>query len=222
MADKLAVWKQALLHIGKATISTLTDDVEAVNVFGNAWTGVVEEAFNSGDWNFAKASAQLSESSTGTAAAGWAYVFDYPDDYLRTIAVSPYAGFASPFYDYVDEGGFLSANTPLIYLRYISDAKTADDKVGTWPTMFWRYVALLLAYEACEKLTNGATKQADLEKRLAKALTKAKSIDARNENNKTTGRGSWLRSRMGYGVGGSLDRGGTLVGGEITLGEGDV
>lgn len=222
MADKLQVWNQALVHLGKASITSLTDDVESVNVFGNAWTGVVEEAFNSGDWNFAKASAQLSESSTGTAATGWTYVFDYPSDYIRTLAVSPYAGFEAPFYDYVDEGGFLSSNTTPIYLRYISDTKTADAKVDTWPTMFWRYAALLLAYETCEKLTSGATKQADLEKRLAKALRQAKSIDARNENNKVTGRGSWMRARQGYGVGGSRVDGGTLVGGEIVLGEGDV
>lgn len=221
MADKLQIWKQALTHLGCATIAAVDDDVEAVYVFGNAWTGIVEEAFDSGDWNFAKTSAQLSESGTGTAAAGYQYVFDYPDDYLRTVAVSAYEGFQSEFYDYVDEGGFLSSNSPTIWLRYISDTKTADDKIGTWPTMFWRYVAMFLAYETCDKLTNGATKQADLENRLKRALRKAKSVDARNENNKRLRPGSWLRSRSGYGIG-SGGCVGTVVGGEITLGEGDV
>jgi hypothetical protein len=219
MADKLDIWRQALLHLGKATIDTLADDVEAVNVFNNAWDGVVEEAFNSGDWNFAKKSTQLSQSSTGTAATGWTYVFDYPSDYLRTVAVSPYAGFSSPFYDYVDEGGYLSANTPSIYLRFISDTKVADPT--TWPTMFWRYVALLLAGDTCEKLTNGSTMRADLERRTKDALRKARSVDARNENNKRIAPGSWLRSRNGFNTGGSSG-GGTLVGGEITLGEGEV
>lgn len=221
MADKLQIWKQALVHLGKASITALTDDVEAVNVFGNAWVGVVEEAFNSGDWNFAKKSVALSQSSTGTAATGFSHVFDYPSDYLRTVAVSPYARFDVPFYDYVDEGGFLSARTDPIYLRYISDTNVADDKIGTWPTMFWRYVALFLAYETCEKLTNGATKQKDLEDRLEKALRKAKNIDARNENNKLIGPGSWLRSRRGYNADNGMG-GGTTAGGEIVLGEGDV
>lgn len=220
MAEKLDIYKQALLHLGQETITALTDDVESVHVFDAAWDGVVEDAFCSGDWNFAKASAQLSESSTGTAAAGYRYVFDYPDDYTRTIAVSPYEGFREPFYDYVDEGGYLSANADTIWLRYISDTKQADPT--TWPTMFWRYVAMSLAYETCDKLTNGVTKQADLEKRLDKALRKARSVDARNENNKRLATGSWMRARRGYGAGGSDFSIGVTVGGEITLGEGDV
>lgn len=220
MADRLALYNQSLIHLGSASITALTDDVPAVNVFGNAWGGVLMQAFNAGDWNAFKKSAQLSESSTGTAAIGWNTAYDYPTDYLRTVAVSPYAGFEQPFQDYVDEGGFLSSNTTPIYLRYISNAKMADGSVDTWPAMFWRYVAMLLAYETCDKLTNGATKQADLEKRLTKALRDAKSVDARNEN-RPMRPGSWIRSRRGYGTGNGSSIG-TTVGGEIQLGEGDV
>lgn len=219
MASKLDIYKQALVHIGKAGITALTDDVESRHVFDTAWTGVVEEAFNSGDWNFAKKSALLVWNEGATPATGWSYAMDYPADYMRTLAVSPRPRFDEPFYDYADEGGLLSANTNVIYLRYISDDNTDD--TTTWPTMFWRYVALFLAYETCEKLTNGSTKQEDLEKRLERALRKARSVDARNENNKLLPTGSWLRARRGGGVGRS-DSGGTLVGGQITLGEGDV
>lgn len=221
MAEKLDIYQAALVHLGLAPIAAIDDDVESVHVFDNAWDGVVGEAFDSGDWNFAKKSVQLSQSSTGMAAPGYTYVFDYPADYMRTVAVSFYAGFDEPFYDFVDEGGFLSANTTTVYLRYISDTKQADPT--TWPTMFWRYVAMALAYETCEKLTNSATKQKDLGDRLDKALRKAKSVDARNENNKRIATGSWMRARRGYGVGtmgGSSP--GVVVGGEIQLEEGDV
>src|SRR5690242_12765222 len=177
MADKLALWNQALIHLGKASITSLTDDVEAVYAFGNAWAGVLMEAFDAGDWNAFKKSVLLAQSGTGTAAIGWTYVFDYPDDYLRSIAISNYPGFDQPFHDYVDEGGLLSANTTTVYLRYISNAAMADASVGTWPAMFWRYVAMLLAYETCEKLTGGVTTQQMLEKRLERALRDAKSVD---------------------------------------------
>lgn len=221
MADKLAIWKQALVHLGQASVTTLTDDVEARYVFDDAWQGVVEEAFNEGDWNFAKKSASLSASGTGTVAPGWTYVWDYPSDYLRTVAVSQYAGFRDPFREYIDEGGFLHTNTTPIYLRYISDAAMADNQISTWPTMFWRYVAVKLAYDTCERITNGATAQDRLEARLQKSLRKAKSVDARNENNKVIYPGSWLRSRTsGAGIGDN--RGGTLVGGQISFEEGDV
>lgn len=222
MATKLIVWKQALIHLGKDTIVTLTDDVEARYVFDGAWDGVVEEAFNEGDWNFAKRSASLVASSTGTAAPGWQYVWDYPDDYYRTLAVSPYAGFKQKFYDFLDEGGFLHSNTTPIYLRYISNALI--DNVEDWPTMFWRYVAMKLAFETCDRITNGSTKQADLEKRLGKSLRQAKSVDARNENNKRIDTGSWMQARRGATgmLGNSHSVGGGGGSGELDFGEGDV
>ena len=221
MADKLQVWKQALIHLEKGTLTTLTDDTEAVNTFGNAWEGVVEEAFNAGDWNFAKASAALSVNGAVTPSVGWQYALDYPSDWIRTLTVSTSPTF-SPFRDYLDEGGQIFANTNVVFLRYISSTKMADDKIGTWPTLFWRYVAIKLAFDTCGRLTSGDTLEAKLEKRMEKALRQAKSIDARNENNKVIGPGSWIRARQG---GGGLlgDRhGGTLVGGEITFQEGDV
>ena len=221
MATKLQIWKQALVHLEKATITTLTDDVEAVYVFGNAWDGVVEEAFNSGDWNFAKASVALSANGALTPAVGWSYAFDYPDDWIRTVTVSNNPSFLT-FKDYVDESGHLHANTPTLYLRFISEVNAADDQISTWPTMFWRYAALKLAFDTCGRLTSGDTLEEKLRLRMEKALRQAKSVDARNENNKVIEPGSWLRARRGAGVGGACDNGGTLVGGQITFGEGDV
>jgi len=220
MATKLQIWKQALVHLEKATINELTDDVEAKYVFDSAWDGAVEEAFNSGDWNFAKASVALLPNGALTPALGWTYAFDYPPSWLRTVAISNTPNFTT-FRDYVDEGGNLHANTPVLYLRFISDVNAADDKISTWPTMFWRFVALKLAYDTCGKLTSGDTMEEKLRVRLEKALRQAKGIDARNENNKVIEPGSWLRSRRG-GIGGSCHGGGTVVGGEITFGEGDV
>lgn len=221
MATKLQIWKQALVHLEKATIVELTDDVEATYVFDNAWAGAVEEAFNSGDWNFAKVSAALSANGALTPAVGWSYAFDYPPDWLRTVTLSNSPSFAT-FHDYADEGGKLHANTQALYLRFISNVNAADDKISTWPTMFWRYVALKLAFDTCGKLTSGDTMEDKLRQRMEKALRQAKNVDARNENNKVIQPGSWLRARRGAGVGGSHDSGGTLVGGQITFGEGDV
>jgi hypothetical protein len=222
MATKLQIWKQALVHLEKATITTLTDDVEARYVFENAWAGAVEEAFNSGDWNFAKASAALSPNGALTPAVGWTYAFDYPAGWLRTVTVSNRPDFGT-FHDYGDQGGNLHANTPTLYLRFISSVNAADDKISTWPTMFWRYVALKLAFDTCGKLTSGDTLEDKLSKRMERALMQAKNIDARNENNKVIEPGTWLRARRGGGgIGGSCDNGGTLVGGQITFGEGDV
>ncbi|AXV15119.1 hypothetical protein CYG48_05040 [Neorhizobium sp. SOG26] len=217
MATRLDVYKQAELHIGKSTITALTDVVEARYKFDQAWLGVVEEAFSEGDWNFAKKTSSIT-ATAGVPIDGWAYSFDYPADYLRTVSMAPYAAWRGDFYDFADQGGGLYANTQNLTITYISSASVSDPT--KWPTMFWRYVALKLAYETCEALTNGTTKQADLEKRLKKALRQAKSVDARNENNKRPKVGSWMRSRHGWG--GSSSPIVTTLGGEIVPEEGDV
>ena len=219
MATKLLVWKQALVHLEKETIADTTDtEVTAVNVFTNAWDGVVEEAFSEGDWNDFKVSVALDRNLSATPASGWAYVFDYPENYARTVSVSSSPYFANGFVDFADEGGFLHANTDTLYLRYISTARMTA--VETWPTMFWRYVALKLAFETCGRLTGGTGLRDRLEGQVEKALRKAKSVDARNENNKRLGPGSWIRARGGWGAGvGSIA---TTLGGEIVPEEGDV
>lgn len=196
MATKLDVYKQAELHIGKSTITALTDDVEARYKFDQAWTGVVEEAFTEGDWNFAKKTSSLS-ATADPAIDGWEYSFNYPTDYLRTLRVSPYSRWSGQFYDFADQGGHLYANTDGLVLQYIRKDLVSD--VEAWPTLFWRFVAMKLAYETCEALTNGSTKQEDLKDRLKKALRQARSVDARDENNKRIGAGSWIRSRGGWG-----------------------
>lgn len=216
MADKLAIWKQALVHLGSAPIASLTDSVQSVNVFNSAWLGVVEEAFSEGDWNFAKKSVGLTQS--GTPAVGWTYAFPYPDDYLRTVEVSDSALFNHPFITFQDQGGELYGNNPNLYLRYISNEKIAYET--TWPTMFWRYVAIKLAYETCERITQSSAGQDRLERRLMLGLRKAKSVDARNEQNSVLDEGSWLRARRG-GVGPGRESASTL-GGEIILADGDV
>lgn len=218
MADKLAVWNQALIHLGQAPIAALNDGVLSVNVFNNAWDGVVEEAFNEGDWNFARATVEMSP-ATGTPSAGFQYVYDYPSDYERTVAVGVTALFEAPFYDFMDEGGRLHANIEPLFLRYIRNDLASD--VLVWPTMFWRFVAVKLAYETCERITQSTTSTDKLERKLQKALRKAKSVDARNQPGQRLPTGSWNRARNGGGLGG---RGsiGTIAPGSITLNEGDV
>lgn len=218
MADKLGVWNQALIHLGSSPIVTLTDDVKAVNVFNRAWSGVVEEAFNQGDWNFAKEVAELVQG--GTPSDGYNYSYDYPADYERTIAINPDPEFEVPFVYFEELDGVINSNVAPLYIRYISTDKMADAEVGTWPTMFWRFVAVKLAYETCERITQSSSLEDRLERKEQKALFKARSVDARNEAGDVIKESSWLRSRRGGAGRGNVTR----VQGyfDIPLTEGDV
>lgn len=219
MTTKLIVWNQALMHLGSAPIAdTTSTSVMAVNVFNNAWTGVTEEAFNEGDWNFAKKTVPLVVSDSGVASSGYTYAYAYPSDYFRTIAVSPDPHFSSPYNHYMDEGGLLHCSSTDIYLRHISNSYLDD--LSVWPTMFWRFVAWKLAFETCERLTQGATQRDKLEKDVKTALRKAKSVDARNQQGGVIDRGSWLRGMRSNDLGNSPII--SIGAGEIVLSEGDV
>lgn len=222
MPDKLALYQRAEKFLGNDTISALTDEVESRHVFDSFFDDVVETCFLEGDWNDFKSSVELVENTSQTPALGNDYVYDYPSDYFRTIAVSSYAGFDEPFYDFLDEGGFLSSNTSPLYIRYISNSMV--DSVDSWRREFWTFVAVSLALASCEKLTGSESKEQRLEKKRKELLTKARSVDARNENNKTTPAGNWLRARRGAypGRNGYNSHAGSGVDGEIVLGEGDV
>lgn len=198
MATKLQVWKHALLLLGKETITSLTDtESHAIGVFTDAWPGVLAEAFNEGDWNFLKVTGSLVASTDGPAVGSWQYVWDLPDDYMRTIAIGPTADFDRDFRGYTDAGGYIYSSATPMFLLYVSKEK--QQVVEQWPDHFWLYVAHLLAARTCKRFTNGSTDEEDLEKKLKRAMQKAKSIDARNENNRRLPQGSWMRAHGGWG-----------------------
>lgn len=194
MADKLQIYNQALLNVGQEPLVTLDDDVESRRILDIAWAGATEQALNEGDWNFAKKTVLLTASAS-PPSVGFAYAFDYPADWLRTVWISPDRRTGYGYTDYEDAGGLISAGNGSLYLNYISNASLATPAV--WPVMFWKYVAWRLAYETVEKLTNSTTKMQQLEKPMKEALSYARNIDARNEQNKVIASGSWMRSRRG-------------------------
>lgn len=219
MATKLDVYKTAALHLGKATINSLTDDIPARYTFDIAWQGVVEEALNEGDWNFSKKTVELLADPLALSHLGWNYAFVYPADYIRTVYVGTTANSDGATNGYEDISGALYSNNDKLYLHYISSDAASD--VESWPTMFWRYVALKLAFETCDRLTEGTSKTEQLFQRCKKALRQAKNIDARNNPVQEIPAGSWLRARRG---GSYLGKGNYIgvVGGSIQLEEGDV
>ena len=219
MADKLQIWKTALVHLGAAQIQTLTDNVSATATFEAAYPGIVEEAFSEGDWDFATTTAQLVE--TTSASVSYTTTYAHPADLHRIVAVSNDPKFRYPFTEYVNEGGAIHADTSPCYIRYIATTKIATE--ADWPPSFWRYVAAKLAHETCERVTQSTSSMEKLEKIKDKALKRARSVDARTKPVVKVSHGSWVRARQGGGIGIGGSSGVTqTLGGEITLTEGDV
>ena len=223
MADKLQVWQQATVHLGEARLNALTDDVEVRYVFDDAWPGVVAEAFNAGDWDFATNIVSLTQTDPQVLLGGWLYQYDYPSNWERTLTVSNDPNLDEPYDEYENVGTNLYANDEQIFMRYIRNDLMDDADVSLWPTMFWRYVAVFLAYETTERLTQSTTSAEKLDRMLTKALRKAKSVDARNTQGRNLIRNSeWLRAQRGGYRNRNRSTNTFTVGGEIVLGEGDV
>ena len=222
MASRLQIYQQATIHLGESRVNTIVDDTETRRVLDDAWNGVLAEAFLSGDWNFAKANQLLVADATVSPARGYAFAYDYPSDYLRTTAVSPDANFVEPFNDYVDIGEHLHSDQSVIFLEYIRSDLRDDDNVDEWPDYFWRYVAYLLAFEVCERLTQSSGKSDELFRRTRRSLSQAKSIDGINEQGRSIRNSEWLRAQRGSYARNNRQRNTLTLPGQITLGEGDV
>lgn len=225
MADKLAMWNRALLHLGLGRLITLTDDVESRFVFDEAWPTVALDGLARGDWNFAQVTAELTESTTTTVIPGFEFAFDHPADWLRTIAFNFVADFTDFFYytglpEVYEERGSWFMNSETFFVRYISTDFTQDANLTVYPPSYVEFIAALLAFQTCERLTQGKSKQEFLEKLVTKTLLKAKSNDARNLKEQRIRPGNWSRALRGSAF--RREGLGTLVGGSIEAPEGDT
>jgi len=229
MATKLQLYNRALYHLGEGQIfdtDPAVDDTEPTHVLDEIWPTVILDALSRSDWNFATVTAEISQSGSTTVIANYEYAFDHPGDWIRTVAFSfdgdftDSAAYDIDSFDVYDERGSWFTNSDTLYVRYITTDAAADAEIDSYPPSFFEFCALLLAYQSCERITQGTDKQDDLEARMDKQLLKAKSNDARNMPKTAIRQGKWLRSFRGAGWRGNRE--GTLVGGEINTTEGNT
>lgn len=225
MADKLALWNRALLHLGVKRLITLTDDVDARHVFDEAWPTVALDGLSRGDFNFSQKTVELTESTTTTVIVGYEFAFDHPADWIRTIAFNFVADFSDYFYfddtvDVYEERGSWFMNSETFFVRYVSSDYAEDANLPDYPPSYVEFISALLAYQTCERLTQGTTKQEVLKDLVKVTLLKAKSNDARNLKEQRIRPGNWSRALRG----GVFRRSGlgTLVGGQIDAPEGET
>lgn len=181
MATKLGIYNGALRKLGEPRLSALTDDVKGRHVLDAAWSEILEHCLEQGLWNFATRSVQLENTPSLATEFGYTYVFDKPDDWVRTAAVSLDEFGAIPLLRYEDRTDYWLCDHTLIYVWYISNDDNFGLDLGRWPETFAQYVQYMLAYEICEDVTGSETKKDRLERRMDRARRDAKNKDASNE-----------------------------------------
>lgn len=163
MATQLSVYNGALRLLGEARV----DDVEATDkpalALSDAWSDVLQRAFEEYNWNFASERAEL-ERLSEVPTHSYDYYYAKPADWLRTIAIRATADdFGDTILYYADEGGDkdnprgkIATSETSVFLRYISSVYMT--RVGNWPQVFADYVAALLAQETCPEITGNTSK----------------------------------------------------------------
>lgn len=197
MADQLSLYNGALIKLGQPRLATLTDECKARRALDFAYAKTVKACLEAGLWNFAMRFASATESPSVETTLGYQYVFDKPDDWLRTAAITVDAHGRVPLLEYDDRTDYWLADMETIFVRYVSIDEDYGLDLGRWPESFVDYVETSLAVATCEEITGSNTKLEKLEKDREKAWKKASNRDVMNEPvTKFPPVGRLVRSRM--------------------------
>ncbi len=178
--DKLAVFNNALRHLGDVRLVTLTDDVAARYALDDAWVSAPIFVLRQAPWRFAILTANLS--AGGSGINGYTTTYAFPADWARTHAVytSLSTGHEFPF-DFREEGHVIGVNaiSGAINMRYVSK-NYADPAFADWPEQFAETVAAYLAFLVAERVTGDprqASRMSDLFSQLLDTATRIDAID---------------------------------------------
>lgn len=198
MTDKLSLYNGALIKIGQPRLAELSDQGKSRRALDFTYDKTVKACLEAGYWNFAMRFAKATASPSASTTYGYQFVFDKPDDWLRTAAVTVDEYGRVPLLDYDDRADFWLADLETIYVRFVSIDEDYGLDLGRWPESFVDYVECCLAVAICEEITGSNTKMADLEKKRDKAWKKASNRDVMNEPvTKFPPTGRLVRSRFG-------------------------
>lgn len=156
MASQVDILNRALIKLGAAQITSITDNTKAARVLSGLWDTVRKAELTRRFWYFALSRASLA--ALGTAPAwGFNTQFQLPTDFLKIMQVND--TFIAPgLVDYRSgddsaysiEGSKLLTNfaTPL-KIRYVMDVTDTS----LFDPLFCEVMASKIAYEACYAIT---------------------------------------------------------------------
>jgi hypothetical protein len=198
VASKLALFNEALRHLGERKLATLTDNIEPRRVLDDIYdAAIIKRCLEAGQWDFATRSVSLTYNPSITPSFGLQYAFDKPTDYVRLCAISESAYLEPTLHRYREEGGVWLADIDTIYVAYVSTDSQYGGDLSLWPESFVQLVAIAMALAAAPRLTQSEAKVERLEKAFKKARSEAASKDAMNSAAKTVPAGAWVSARLG-------------------------
>ncbi|GJD92932.1 hypothetical protein [Methylobacterium iners] len=196
-ADKLALYNEALGHLGERRLASLAENREPRRALDQAWAAAVLYTLEQAKWSFAIRSVQLAPVPSIAPGFGYGLAYQKPNDWLKTTAVATDERFTHPLVRYTDESGFWWTDTDPLFVRYVSTDPAYGLDLSRWSPTFGEYLALRLAQKTCQRITGSTSLMGDLVKLEDVARKRAKSNDANNTPPVFPPPGSWVRARTG-------------------------
>lgn len=170
-SSEVTVCSNALARLGAAPISSFDDEGKFASICADLWPQVRNALLRAHSWNCCVRRTRLVP-LVDKPAFDYAYQFDLPGDWLRTIQV----GLRGQALDYQQEGRRILANVnslPLVYVWQNEEVQTWDDMLVELATIQMQAV---LAYPVTASTTLQQAREAVAEM----ALKRAKAADGQD------------------------------------------
>lgn len=199
MASEAVICNQALVKVGAARISALTDDTKQARALSAIYEIKRDAELAANPWSFAIKRAAIPASSTAPTF-GWGYAYPVPTDYLAMVEV----GEDYTFYDSASGalfaietdsnggGAVLTDQTSPLNIRYIYRVTNT----GLFAPLFVEALACRLAAEVCEELTQSASKKEALWGEYRRAIREARRLNAIEQPPRKNPPTSWERALL--------------------------
>lgn len=191
--SKLQIYNSALIKVGDETISAVSDSNKRARLTNEQYDKCRKEVLSAHPWNFALKRAQLSQDATAPAF-GYSYRYTLPADNLRIWRVWNSANDSedSEIMDWKVENGYVLTDEEAVYALYIYDCQD----VTLFEAKFEETLALRLAADVCEALTQRRTKAQDLMNAYKTWEAEARSMDGQVGSPLPVIEGDWLSHRV--------------------------
>jgi len=195
MASRTDIANLALTRLGAEPIIDLSDSSVAAGVLSALFDPTVDAELRANLWHFSRARARLAQ-LTDKALFSFNAQYQLPADCLRLLRVHiglPTGWEQEGVAPYSIEAGRLLVNhagsLDIQYVRRVKD-------VAQFDALFVQVLAIRLAHEACERITQSNTKKQMLAEDYLQALKTARRANAIERPTTAPVNDTWLAARM--------------------------
>jgi hypothetical protein len=186
MATAVSICSNALLMLGANPINSFDDPVDRARLASNLYPDARDAFLRAHPWNAAVKRVALAPTTTAPVF-DYAYAFNLPSDWLRTLQVGEYR--REP--DFKHEGRQILCDENPLYLRYVY----RNDAESSWDSMMVQGMTLAMAWAMAYAITKSTTVAQLKEAEFRAFMKQARAVDGQDDPPQELGDFQLLASR---------------------------